>query len=189
MNRTSVRTFACLALLACACSFAPEAAAQSFKVGVFDPQRVSEETALGRQVQADIGAFREQKQAEITAKQEQLAELEKQLTQQALSLSAERRTRMEKDIQRLKLDIQSLTETATRELQLELGAASDDFQRKLMTVVETFGKDEGFALLLDRSLVAWNADTVDVTTAIVDRFDRMFPGTAPATQGSTPGDQ
>jgi outer membrane protein len=184
MNRI-VRQSGWVGLVLLALALVPQAAAQSSKIGVFDPQRVSEETALGRQVQADIGAFREQKQSEISAKQDQLEELEKQLGQQSLSLSSERRSQMERDIQRLRLDIQSLTETATRELQLELGAASDDFQRKLLAAVESFGKDEGFSLLLDRSLVAWSAEAIDVTGAIVERFDRLFPGTAaPASGGS-----
>ena len=44
-------------------------------------------------------------------------------------------------------------------------------------MVTQFGREEGFDILLDRSLVAWSAENVDVTTAMVDLFDRVYaPG-------------
>lgn len=157
---------------------ASEVRAQALKLAVFDSQRVSEETALGRRVQADLGAIRDRKQAEIREKQQAIADLEKQLSQQALSLSPEKRLEMEKKIQLQLLDLQTAQEAARREMQLEFQSASDDFQKKLELVVSGFGKEEGFTLILDRSLAAFASDAVDVTTVIVDRFDKTYPVTA-----------
>lgn len=152
--------------------------AQSVKVGVFDSQRVSEETAVGKRVQSQLSSLRSRKQAEINEKEQAVSELQKQLSQQALSLSSEKRTELEKNIQRQLLELQTTQEQASREMQLEFSTASNDFQEKLEAVVRTLGKDEGFTLILDRSVVAWSADAIDVTTVIVDRFDKMFPATA-----------
>ncbi len=149
------------------------------KIGVFDAQRVSEETAEGRKVQEQLAAFRDRKQGEIRDKQQAVAELEKQLTQQALSLSSEKRSEMEKRIQLQALELQTAQESARREMQLEFQAASDGFQKKLETVVAQIGRDEGFVILLDRGLVAWAADSIDVTTTIVDRFDKAYPVAKP----------
>jgi len=159
---------------------APAARAQAVRVGVFDAQAVSENTELGKRIQADLTAFTENKETEIGQRQERLAEMRQQLAQQSLSLSAEKRATLEKDIQRNLLDLQSFQETASRELELEYSSATKDFQDKLLLAVRTFGTDEGFALLLDRSQVAWAASAIDVTSAIVDRFNRMFPVTEPA---------
>lgn len=148
------------------------------KIGVFDAQRVSEETAIGKRVQLDLGAFRTRKQQELSEKQQVITELEKQLSQQALSLSAERRGELERNIQRQLLELQSAQEAASRQMQLEFQSASTSFQEKLNQVVGSLGRQEGFTLLLDRGLVAWSADTIDVTTTIVDLFDRMFPAEA-----------
>jgi outer membrane protein len=146
------------------------------KFGVFDAQRVSEETAIGKRVQVELGAFRTRKQQELSEKQQAINELEKQLSQQALSLSAERRAELERDIQRQLLELQSAQEAASRQMQLEFQSASAGFQEKLTQVVGNFGRQEGFTLILDRGLVAWASDTIDVTTTIVDLFDRMYPG-------------
>ena len=40
---------------------------------------------------------------------------------------------------------------------------------------DRIGKSEEFSLILDRSLVAWADKTVDITGALIDVFNRMFP--------------
>ena len=50
-----------------------------------------------------------------------------------------------------------------------------EFQDKLIVAIEPFGKDEGFSLILDRSQIAWADAAIDVTAALVDRFNKMFP--------------
>ena len=83
------------------------AAAQQ-RIGVFDAGRVSEETDEGRLVQARLEAFRSAKQAEITAKEQELTSLQSQLNTQALSLSPERRSDLEKQIQRKALEMNQM---------------------------------------------------------------------------------
>jgi outer membrane protein len=152
--------------------------AQDLRVGVFDPQRVSEETELGKQLQAELGAFQTEKQNDIESKRQQIQTMQEQLRTQELSLSSATRTKMEKDIQRRVLFLEAAQETATREMQLELAAAKMLFEEKLLIAVQEFGKSEGFSLILDRSLVAWADQTVDVTSALIDVFNRMFPADA-----------
>jgi outer membrane protein len=176
MNRYTAKVLATVAVVVLAAS---GAVAQTAKIGVFDPQRVSEETGLGRQVQEQLSAFRDRKQAEIGDKQRAIEDQRKQLSQQALSLSSERRADMEKDIQRQLLEFESAKERAGREMQLEIAAAQSSFQEKLLDVIEAMGRDDGFSLILDANVIAWAAKEIDVTTAIVDRFDRTFPVSKP----------
>lgn len=173
MNRQLVKIVAVMVVMLA--GLLNSAAAEPIKVGVFDPQRVSEETTLGKRVQTQLTAFRDRKQTEITEKQQSIDELQKQLSAQALSLSSDKRNTLEKNIQRQLLELQSAKESASRELQLEIAGAQNGFQEKLSLVVEQFGKDEGFDLLLERNLVAWSSAALDVTTALVDRFDKSFP--------------
>jgi Skp family chaperone for outer membrane proteins len=176
MSITNLARAAALALAVVAVPWtALPATAQMAKLAVFDPQRVSEETALGKRVQARLKAFQEVKQGEIDAKEQKIKDLQRELSEKALSLSADKRGEMERDIQRRALDLQSAREAATREFQLEIQSAQNEFQEKLIVAVEAFGRDEGLDLILDASLAAWSTPGVDVTTAIIDRFDRMFP--------------
>lgn len=150
------------------------------RIAVFDPQRVSEETAEGQRIQAELTAFQTRKQQELTAKQEEIQTLRQQLTAQAISLSSDKRAELEKSIQKKILEFQGAEEAANRELQLEISNAQAQFEQKILAVVEQFGRDEGFALILNIAAVAWASPTVDVTTAIVDRFNQLTESAAPA---------
>jgi len=165
-----------------------QAAAPS-KIGVFDAQRVSEETAEGKKVQVRLTAFSEKKRSEVAAKEKEAQDLQEKLNAQALSLSPEKRTGMEKDLQRKMLEINQARESAQREMQLEVGEAESSFREKLMAAVESFGRDEGFAMVLERGAAIYVHPSSDVTTAIVDRFNKMFPvqpAAPPAKEGATP---
>lgn len=161
-----------LALLA---GLAVPAQAQAIKIGVFDPTRVSEEVSDAQQLQTNLVAMRETKQAAILGKEQALNELRQKLQQQALSLSPDKRTTMEIDIQRKVIEVNSMKEVASQELQLEFAAAEARFNDKLRTVVEQYGRDQGFALILDSTTVAWASMAIDVTTPIVDQYNRLFP--------------
>jgi outer membrane protein len=172
-NHHFIRVLLVAVTVAVALGVATPAAAQQ-KIGIFDAARVSEETDEGRQVQARLEAFRNAKQAEIGAKEQELAELQNTLNTQALSLSPERRADLDKQIQRKALDLNQTREAASSEMQIEIGEAQALFQEQLLAVIRNFGRDEEFTLILESTLVAYAAESADVTTAIVDRFNTMF---------------
>ena len=159
------------------------------RVGVFDAQRLSEETAEGKRVQAELTALKDKKQGELAGKEKELNDLQAQLQAQSLSLSGEKRQAMEKDIQKKMLDLKSARDAATNEFQLELQNAQTHFQETLFHVVETFARQEGFSLIFEKSQVAFAAEGVDITTALVDAFNRAAPApaAAPAENKPAPG--
>jgi len=179
--RTTVAAFV-LALLA---GLTVPVHAQGVKIGVFDPTRVSEEVADAQQLQVSLIQMREEKQAAIAAKEQIVNDLRQKLQQQALSLSPDKRTTMEIDIQRNVIALNSSKEIANQELQLEFAAAEARFNDKLRNVVEQYGRDQGFVLILDSTSVAWASTAIDVTTPIVDQYNRMYPAPPPA--GAAPG--
>ena len=159
------------------------------RIGVFDVDRLSAETNEGKRIQAELTAFRERKQTDLAGKEKEIQDLQGQLDAQALSLSAERRSALEKDIQRKMIDFNQAREAATREFQLELSGAQDRFQERLFGVVNEFARAEGFSLIFERSQVAFAAPAIDITTALVDAFNRMSPAAPPAAAqpaGGTP---
>ena len=184
MKRPVLFLLTCVVLLAAA---AP-ASAQAAKIGVFDSLRISEETVEGQKLQAQLKQYLDRKQAEIAAKEQKLGDLQTQLNSQSLSLSTDKRSGMEREVQRKMLELNSMREAAMREWQLERSEAGSAFEKQLLGVVEEFGKREGFALLLERSQVAFAADAVDVTTALVDLFNQMAQPAPEAAGGTGGGD-
>jgi Skp family chaperone for outer membrane proteins len=107
--------------------------------------------------------------------EQEINDLQQRLEQQQLSLSIDRRTALEIDIQRRILALNNAKDLASRELQLEVAAAEAGFNEKIRLVVAQFGKSEEFSLLLEYGVVAWSSPAIDVTTAIIDLFNQMFP--------------
>lgn len=175
MRKTLGLTLAALAVAAL-----PAFAQGASKIAVFDAGRVSEETAEGKRIATQLTQLQDKKRAELQEKQKKVADIQQQLQAQALSLSAEKRSALEKEGQRLALDLNQAQESARNELQMEVQEAQNRFQGQLLQVVEQFGRDEGFDLILERSLVAYAATSIDVTTAVVDRFNKLVPAAAPA---------
>lgn len=164
-----------LAVLIFAGAGVAQAQGVQLKVGFFDPQRLTMETAEGKRVQAQLEAIRDQKQSEILGKETEIKDLQNTLQQQSLSLSADRRASIEMDIQKKMMDLENASNLAGRELQLEVAQAQGQFNDKLLQGVESFGRKESFDLLLDTSTIAWANQSLDVTTALIDHFDALFP--------------
>jgi len=170
--RPRLALVAAVALLACA----PQVLAQdTFKVGVFDPQRVSVETIDGQRAQAHLQAIQNAKQQEVADREKAITEMQQQLSTQALSLSDEKRTELEINIQRRILELNGAKDLATRELQLEVAAAEARFNDKMRAVILEFANNEEFVLILDTGAVAWASHAIDVTAPIIEQFDKMFP--------------
>lgn len=176
MERTKkILALAALAVLVVAAAPRVVAQTSTIKIGVFDPIRITEETAEGKKTQDELSSYFDQKQKELSGKQAEIQQLQQQLQQQQLSLSADKRSSMELDIQRRLLELNTTKEMATQEYQLRVQAAEASFNEKLRAVLDQFAKAEKFDIILDRGSVAWSAPTIDVTTAVTERFNAMFP--------------
>ena len=67
---------------------------------------------------------------------------------------------------------------ATRAFQLEIAAEEARFNEKLRNVVSQFARSEEFAVILEIGAVAYAAASVDVSTGIIDAFNKAYPGSA-----------
>ena len=177
--RRSMRILVTLAATALLVATFSAANAQTpSKIGVFDSQRVSAETIEGKRIQATLEALRDKRQSEIAGEERTIAEAQQQLTQQALSLSAEKLQQMEIDIQMSMLELNSRKDMASRAFQLEVAAEEAKFNEKLRNVVSQFARSEEFTVILEFGAVFYAAASVDVSTGIIDAFNKAYPGSA-----------
>jgi outer membrane protein len=148
------------------------AARAEIKLGVFDFQRVSEETAKGQALQASLSKFRDKKQTEISSRENELKTLRDQYAAQALSLSPDKRSEMEKEMQKKDLDLQTLRDSAQKEMQLEVSEAQQKFQEQLFKVITALGKERGYTVVFERSQAVYFSESSDVTSEIIERFNQ-----------------
>jgi len=150
------------------------------KIGVINLQQAIPSTAAGQAAVAKLQKeFVEPRTKALEAMQVEIRDLNEKLQRGGNTLS-----QVAKDD--LQNNVTAKTKIFNRAVE-DYEADSDEQQRKLLgdlsakfqTVMLQFGRDNGYAVILDAgnqsSGLVWNADSVEITKAVVDAFDKANP--------------
>lgn len=159
---------------------AQTAAPPPIKIGVFDPNRVFEQSELGKKMRTEIDALTQKKRSEVQTKEEEVKVLQEKYKQEEPSLSEDKRGERERTLQQKGIELKRLRDDATREVQQQVSEVEQRFQKQVLAVVELVGREEGFTLILDRASLVFSAQSADITDKIVARLN-----TAPAAGGKS----
>ena len=144
------------------------------KIGVFDSQRVSEETEQGKKYQSDLEKSGATKRTGIEAKENEIKDLQDQLAAQRQSLSADKIADMERDIQKKVVELQRLRDDASREFQMELTEIQKKFQDVLISTIEELGKEQSFTLIFEKMQCIYSSSTVDITNQVIEKLNQNY---------------
>ncbi len=144
------------------------------KIGFVDLQRILIQTKRGQDARAKVMAEVSQKQKEIDAQEEEIRKLEADLRKQSTVLSDAARREREEAIQRKKRDLVRTVEDFNRDLAKREQELLNDLLKEIAIVVQEFGKEKGFTLILERQQggVLYAGEGVDITKEIMERFDK-----------------
>jgi Skp family chaperone for outer membrane proteins len=149
------------------------------KFAVVDLQRIAVESAEGKSAAARINSLNQKKVAELNDKNKALQTAQQKLAAGALLTDAAK-AQIQKEIDRLNLDIQRFTQDAQAEVQELSQQVQMDFQRKLMPIIELVAIDKGVQIVFtnDAGLV-WADEALDLTPEVIRRFDGAMGAPAP----------
>jgi outer membrane protein len=132
-------------------------AADTFKMGVVDPQTVLEKSKSGKRALDTLKEYAATRQKLLASDEEELKNLEKQLKQ---------------DYQR-----------RAQEFNQELGAKQkelvDEYMKKIGIATKSVAEKGGFTLVVDKGsestlkIVLYHRDTLDLTDQVIKEFDRQ----------------
>ena len=168
----------------------PAAPAKPFPAGarfaVINVQQVAAESAEGKAANSKVLALNQKKVAELNEKNKVL-----QATQQKLAgvslLSEDERAKIQKDVDRLNLEIQRFTQDAQSEVEELQEKLQVDFQRKLMPIIELVAVDKGIQIVFAHdSGVAFVDEGLDLTAEVIRRFDAAMGASSPKLPESEP---
>lgn len=150
------------------------------KVGVIDLQRIAAESAEGKVANAKIQALTQKKGAELQDKNKQLQTAQQKLAQGGAVLNETTQAQLQKDIERLTVEIERFQQDANAEV-TELGQQlQGEFQQKLRPVIDAVVKDLALNFMFsvgDAGLIFWDP-AADVTAEVIKRFDSAMATTA-----------
>ena len=113
-------------------------------------QRIANESADGKTATTRIQALQQKKAAELTDKKKQLQTAQQRLEKEASVLSANAAGELQKQVEKLTVEIQRFTQDAQAEVQELQQQLQQEFQVRLEPVLQEIGQREGPALHLQR---------------------------------------
>ena|SRR5882672_2836408 len=177
------RLIASLALVFATALAVGDALAQNepARIGVFDPEALWKQTEVGKRYNQDLGDARDRLQADIDKKMEEMEALKAKLRQQQASLNDDKIQQMQKDIINKKTEYDRLNEDATKEMKFQLNDVQGRFQEMLVHTLETYGKEKGFMIILNKGVIDYSAPSVDITQDLIAKFNELHKAPPPST--------
>ena len=152
---------------------AAAAGAAGVSVGWLDLERIVQTSAEGKIANAKVQALTQRKSNEINEKTKQMQASQQRLQAGGTVLNDQARSALEKEIDRLNIDIQRMQQDAQAEVQEMQAQLQDEFQKKLMPIIEALVKERNIGFLFSRleAGIVYADPTADLTDEIIKRFD------------------
>ncbi len=166
----------------------PKPFPEGAKVAYFNPQEIVNASKDGKAGTAKLNALREKKVKEIQDKQKQL-ETDNNLINSP-TLAEDKRAALQKEIDRLGVDVQRMQQDAQQEMQEMQNDLQGEFGRKLAPVVQQIATEKGLHMVfvVDQSIY-WADPGLDITNEIVKRLDATSTTKSPSPSPDAPNSQ
>jgi outer membrane protein len=155
------------------------------KIGVINLQQAIPATAQGQTAVAKLQKdFVEPRTKALEAMQGEIKDLNEKLQRGGNILSQTAKDDLQGSITQKTKIFNRAVEDYEADAEEQQRKLLSDLSAKFQTVMLQFGRDNGFAVILDagnqNSGLVWNADSVEITQAVVDAYDKANPSSGPA---------
>jgi outer membrane protein len=180
-----------IGLLAIGCCVPSVLAQTPSKVAIINVQGAILATKDGEKAREAIRAKFEPRAKDMEGRAGEIKRIQDQLEKGANTMAPEARDKMNREIEDKKKKYQWDSEDLNTELQQEEQKLVNEIGQRMISVVDEFAKANTFAIVLDvsgqQSPVLWAANGIDITTQIVELYDKKFGvGGAPVTGTTAP---
>lgn len=168
------------ALVAVGAAFAQD----STTVAIINIQDAITRTQAGQSAAMQLQEEFKPAQDALAAKRRELDTLRGQLQRGANTMSEQARRDLAAKIERTERNIQRDAEDAQEQASQKQQALVNQIGTKLMTVIDSYAKEKGFAIVLDisspQSPVLYAVNEVNITNDVIQRYDSENPVTTAA---------
>lgn len=156
---------------------AADASAQgtATRVAVIDVRRLVTDSVAGKEAIGRLRQLQEQRVAEGRAKQDEIDQLRRRLSEGRLSLAEDRLAAMERELEEKATALRRFQEDAERELNKSRESAFGEIERRVGPIIERVGLEGGYTLIFNKfeSGLVFAAESSDITDEIIRRFDEQ----------------
>ena len=158
--------------------------APSSKIVLVDGDRVTSETAIGRQVRERIEAAATDWQNRMTQLQTELQTMAQSRQTQQLTLSPEALSQLDRDMEEKQVELQRMQDDARRTIERMQVIGQEEVNAVLIPALEAMASEQGFELVFDSRLtqmggLLYFANQLDVTDLFVAKVNATSGGSTP----------
>jgi len=146
-------------------------AAGEIKIGYVDFSKVQTESKAGMSAMKTIEAMFKDKQSQLDQRQAELEKAMNELEKQSPILSEDVRRQKEDKLQKDYKDLQRFKQDSEDELNKKKNELAASMFKDVDEVIKRYGKEEGYTLILERSVVLYAPEAVDITDKIIKAYD------------------
>ncbi len=154
------------------------------RVGAISLQKALAGTHEGQKAAQNMTSKVEPKQKEFSGRQQEIAQLEEQLSKGVNLLNEERKAQLARDIDLKKKRLERDTQDAEESLRKEQQDVLQSLSQRLLAVLSKYAKNNGYSLVVEagdpNSSVLFSAPETDITEAVIALYDKTYDsGTTP----------
>jgi len=152
-------------------------AAEAAKTAVVDLQRCMRESNEGKRVSESLKKEIEAMQQRYNKANQELESLNKEIEKQSLMLSLDARESKQTELDKKKRDLTYLAQDLEEEQTAAQQNASQKLLKDIYTIVENFGKQQAFDLILEKSTsgIIFTSNALDITDQIIKEYNKAKP--------------
>lgn len=152
----------------------------SARIVVIDGDRVTTETAIGRQVREQLQASAERWQQQVADIQSELQALRQRLDSQRLTLGPDALAELGSQVEEAQVRLQRTQDDARRALDREQAAGVEQVNAVLVPALEAMAAERGYDLVLDSRMtqtggMLYFSQAIDITDEFIERVNAATP--------------
>jgi len=161
----------CLMLAAVLVAPVPSYSADAVKFGAIDVQKVLNESESGKKAKTDLEVLIKLKQTTIDEKGKSIEKLKADIEKQASVLSADARKTKEEELEKSVREYQRLVQDSQAEIKKKEAELTENILKDIKDLVEKTGAENKYTLILEKGMVLYSDQGIDITDTILKKYD------------------
>ncbi|WP_285905466.1 OmpH family outer membrane protein [Pseudodesulfovibrio pelocollis] len=163
----------CLFILCLVLALAATASAQASKVGFVNPQRIINESRIGRIAQDDLARLGREKDRRVRESLMRVEAIKAELEKGTLSVSEEQAR--ERALRLAAREYEMLVEESNADIQSEERQLIQFVMRRADSILRRIAEEAGFTMILtDPEIIGYVAHSMDITDRVIKELDAMI---------------
>ena len=144
---------------------------ESFPIAVVDMQYIVSKSSAAIKVREYLETMKENFGEEIRTEEESLKLMQEELGSQRSILPPDEFSLMENDFRKKVENLQKIVAEKNKLLENILSQSIQIIQSEAINIITMIGREKGLALALDTSSVVIAADTINISSSVIDRLN------------------